>query len=235
VVVEADHVGVGIRLGDQDRRRPVPAADVGDPAARPQALVDAVEGGDPFGDEVRLVAAAEEALAAAVDDRVLLVPAVAVAAEEALADVLAGAHEPDRHLERAGQEDRAGVVGERHHLLRAHRVPLCAGVVGDVAAGGLGTEPLAHVALRRVRVRGELVRGQRPVVREGAVEAELVADDHERRVRGRAAVDHDLPDERLEALAVDCLLGGLHPVLLRWIDVDPAHATGGWSAVRERG
>jgi hypothetical protein len=35
------------------------------------------------------------------------------------------------------------------------------------------------------------------------VEAELVADHDERRVRGPAAVHDDLPDERLEALALE--------------------------------
>jgi hypothetical protein len=85
----------------------------GHAAAGAQAPVDHVERRDPLAHEVCPVAAAKEPLAPAVDHLILLMPAVAGAGPESLADRLAGAYEPDCDLERAQQEYRAVLVGER--------------------------------------------------------------------------------------------------------------------------
>jgi hypothetical protein len=82
-------------------------------------------------------------------------------------------------LEEAGQVRRALLIREGHRVLGREREAPAGGVVLNVAAGRLGVEPLAHVALGRARSLGELGRAQRSRVGEGAVEAELVAHDDE--------------------------------------------------------
>ena len=62
------------------------AADVGDPGARFELLHDPVERRKPGGDQVRVVAGPEEALATVEDVVVVLVPADAVAAARRLGD-----------------------------------------------------------------------------------------------------------------------------------------------------
>src|SRR5204862_184200 len=67
VVVGADEVRLREGLRHQDRRRAVAAAHVRDGRAPLELLDDAVERGQPGGDQVRVVARPEEALAAVED------------------------------------------------------------------------------------------------------------------------------------------------------------------------
>ena len=131
VVVRADERGVRERLRQQDRRRAVAAADVGDLAARLELRRDAVERGDPLGEQVPVVHRAEEALTAVVDVGVVLVPADAVAVARRLVDALGVVHGAQRQLEEAGQVRRARRVRERDGVLGGQRVPARLGVVLD--------------------------------------------------------------------------------------------------------
>ena len=98
------------------------AADVGDLRAAFELLLHAVERRDPLGDEVARVAGAEEALGAAEQPVVVLVPAHALAAAERLGDaVLVGVERGDQ-LEGAEDVERAVLVGERERLLVGQRV-----------------------------------------------------------------------------------------------------------------
>ena len=77
--------------------------------------------------------------------------------------------------------------------------------VGDVAAGGLGVEPLADVALVRAGALSQLARGQRARAGQRLVEAEPVADHDQRRVQRRAELAHGLEHELLDLRLVDRL------------------------------
>ena len=92
VVVEADEGRARERLGENDRRGAEPAADVGDARAAAELLLHAVERRNPVGDEVRVVAGPEEALDADEEVGVVLVPADAAAAREALGHLAVGPH-----------------------------------------------------------------------------------------------------------------------------------------------
>jgi hypothetical protein len=117
------------------------------------------------------------------------------------------AHRAQRELEGAGHEGRAVGLGEGHGLLGRELVAVGLGVVHDVAAGRLGVEPLAHVALGGVGTGGELGRRRRPGLGQRAVQAELVADDDQRGVHGRAELGDGLAEQRVEALLVNGLGG----------------------------
>ena len=149
VVVEARHLRARIGLGHQPRRRAEAAADVRNPCADAELLLDAVKRGDPGGDQVGVVAGPEEPLAAGGDAQVVLVPAESCAAAEALLDVRLGLDRGHGQLERAADKRWAVLVRQRHRLLGRELVPLRRRVVRHEAAGGLGVEPLADVALGR--------------------------------------------------------------------------------------
>ena len=178
------------------------AADVGDAGAALQVLDDAVERGQPGRDEVRVVAGPEEPLAAVVDVVVVLVPADSGAAACGVGDPRRIEHRAERDLEEPGQVGRAVVVGQRDGLLGREAVAGFRWVVLHVAAGGLGVEPLAHVALVGAGARRELVGRERPGARERAVEAEPVADHDQCRVERGADLVDGAEDELLELAGV---------------------------------
>ena len=79
------------------------AADVGDAGASLEPLDHAVERRQPGTDEVRVVAGAEEPLAAVVDVLVVFVPADAGAAADGLGDPRRVEDGADRELEEPGR------------------------------------------------------------------------------------------------------------------------------------
>ena len=137
VIVEPDEGRVGKRLRHQDRRRTVPTANVRDLGAAFEFLAHAVERRDPLGDEMGLVAGAEEPFGAAEEAVVVLVPPHPFARPERLGDLLPVGVERLDQLERTQHVDRALLVGERHRVLVRERVPVRLRVVGQVAACGL--------------------------------------------------------------------------------------------------
>ena len=159
VGVEADDGRRRVGLGEQQRRRAVAAADVGDVRAGGELGLDAVEGRDPGAGQVVEVAGPEEPFAAAEHVLVVGAPGEPVAGAEPLGDRVGGVHRADGDLERADHAGRAGLVGERDGVLVGQREPAVA-VVGDVAAGRLRAQPLAHVPLGRAGAR----RPARPAV-----------------------------------------------------------------------
>ena len=75
-------------------------------------------------------------------------------------------------------------------------------------------EPFAHVALVRAALRGELGGGERATRGQHAVQAEAVADDHQRRQRSGAEVGDGAAQQAVQRFFVD--EGGgllLHDVL----------------------
>jgi hypothetical protein len=90
---------------------------------------------------------------------------------------------------------RAVFVGQRKRVLVRHRIAVALRVVGDVAASRMVSEPLADVALSRARtLRGMSHR---------FVQAELLADQHQRTADDRAHVRHRLTHKGFELALVD--------------------------------
>src|SRR5206468_79287 len=87
-VVEVVAVDARLRegAGEQDGRRAVSAADVGDPAAVGEPVGHTGQGRDPLGGEAGGVAGPEEPLGALEDGRILLVPRDAGAGAERLGE-----------------------------------------------------------------------------------------------------------------------------------------------------
>ena len=162
VVVEAEEFGVGERLGHDDRRRSVAAADVGDLGAAFELLLHSIQGRNPLADQVGAVAGPEEPLGPAEQPVIVLVPAHALAAAEGLEDLIfVDVQRRDRVID-AEDVERAVFVGQRERVLVGQRVAVALGVVGDVAARRLVSKPLANVALGRARALRHLLRGQWP-------------------------------------------------------------------------
>jgi hypothetical protein len=203
VVVVAGEARGRERLGHQDRRGAVAAADVGDDRAGLQLLDHAVERRQPVGDQMGAVVGGERPLRAVEQVVVVLVPADAAARLKALGDPLPAVDGGDRALDHPREVERAIVVGEHERVLDRQRVPVRLRVVGHVAAGRLGVEPLAHVALAGLGARGQPGGADRLPVGHRLVEAELVADRHQRRVERRADLAGHLVHERLEPCFVD--------------------------------
>ena len=203
VVVEADERRARERLGQQHRRGPVAAADVGDAGARPQLGLDALERRDPVLQQVRAVGEPEHRVRPVEQIVMVLVPAETVAAAEAVGHVVLRVDHRARGLEHAALVHRAGLVGQHGGVLDRQRVGARLGVVVDVAAGRLGREPLADVALVRPGALGQLGRAHRLAVGHRGVQAEPRADHGQRHVHGGADLVDDAIDERFDAGLVD--------------------------------
>src|SRR5207237_990386 len=147
VVVEAAELRFGVRLGEDDRRGAVPAADVGDHGSRLELGLDAFERRDPRAHQVRVVAGAEEALGALEEVGLVLVPADAFTGAEALHDLRRAPYGGDHRLEAAEDAGGALLVRQTFGLLFAQEVATRLRVVGDVTGGGFRGEPFANVAL----------------------------------------------------------------------------------------
>src|SRR5207244_6171038 len=122
----------------------------------------------------RVVAGPEEPLAALVHVVNMLVPADAIAGASSLDDLRRVQHRAERDLEEPREIGRALRVRQRERLLGREGVAAALRLVLDVAAGGLGVEPLPHVTLRGAGPFGQLARRQRAGAGELPVEAELV-------------------------------------------------------------
>src|SRR5208283_5932516 len=86
MIVEAEESRFRKRLRHQDDRRAVTASDVRDARAAFEFFFDAVERGNPLCHQVHRVAGAEEALGAAEQTRVVLMPAHATAVAKGARD-----------------------------------------------------------------------------------------------------------------------------------------------------
>jgi hypothetical protein len=121
-----------------------------------ELLDDAVERGQPFGDEVRVVSGTEEALAPLVNVVDVLAPAEALAAARDVGDPRRVEHRADGDLEETRQVRGAARIGERDRLLRGQAVETAVGVVVDVAPRRLGVQPLADIPLGGAGALGQL-------------------------------------------------------------------------------
>jgi hypothetical protein len=174
----------------------VAAANVGDPRPRLELGLDPVPGRDPGLDQVGPVAGREEHLAPVEDLGVLLVPADPGAGAEGLGDARLALEAGQGELERAGQVHRDGRVGEGEGLLLGEAEASAGRVVGHVAGGGLGGQPLANVPLGPGH---------------GPVQAEAVAEHDHAGLHGRPQVLHELAHEGVALVLVD----GQHGLLTR--------------------
>ena len=169
VVVRADERRVRERLRHQDRRGAVAAADVGDRGARRSSLsTTPSSAGSHSATRLRVVAGAEEPLAADVHVGVVLVPADAVAARGAASMMLGASWTvPSAIWKKPGRN--AGLDSSVSATACSARQRVAAGrrVVVDVAAGGLGVEPLAGVVLAGAGALGQLGRRGRAARRPG--------------------------------------------------------------------
>ena len=112
-------------------------------------------------------------------------------------------HRRQRGLKGAQKKGRAALVGQHQRLLGRKTVAAGVGVVGDVAARGIGVEPLTNVALGGAGLRRELRRCQRLGVGQGLVQPQLFTD-HRQDSLIRAAVVDNCPSEQLiESCFVD--------------------------------
>ena len=179
------------------------AADVGDGRPRGELVDQAVDGGQPLGDEVGVVPGPEEPLAAVVHVGVVVVPAHPVTVGGRGEDAVGVTDGAERDLEEAGQERRAALVGEGDDVLRRQGVGAVGGLVGDERAGRLGVEPLAGVGLGGAGRRGERGRRHRAAVGERLVVAEPVAHDDEGAVERGAHLVDGAEDERHQGVGVD--------------------------------
>jgi hypothetical protein len=161
---------------------------------------------------VRGVAGAEE-VGDPPDDRVvLLVVADAASGAHARLEPVEPAQQGDRQTEHRAQVHRTvGVEGEDLFRVEAVQlgVPGRAGVVGQVATGGLGAGPFPYVPLYGAGAGGELGRGQRAVGQRGP-ESEPLAEHDQARGAGRAGVGDGCSEQTLETGGVDrgCLRDG---------------------------
>jgi hypothetical protein len=220
VIVEADEAAVGEGLRHQDGRGAVAAADVRHLGAARELLGHAVQSRQPILHQEGRVAAAEEALDAAEQALVVLVPCHALAAAEGVGDLRLVQIGGCDHVERTGDVDRARFVGERHRLFGRHREPPAVRIVVDVAGSRLGGQPFAHITLCGLRALGELRGRRRTVHGQRLIESELVADQHEGAADRGGHVAHHLAHEGLQLVGVDG--GGLRGchVVLRYRCVD---------------
>ena len=202
MVVRAQDPRLRVRLGEQDGRGPVPAADVGHPAAGGELALDILQRGDPGGGEVGDVARAEEQLTAREHVLVVLVPAHAGAGAERVSDLRFGSQRAQREHERPGQVQRPVRVGQREGLLFGQRELTRGGVVADVPSRGLPGQPLRDIPRVGLGAPCQLLRGRR-VFGEAAVQPEPVPHDHAAGRDSGAEVGDERAEELVQLVLVD--------------------------------
>src|SRR5579871_552659 len=134
-------------------------ADVRYTGACAQPLDDAIESGQPLGDEVGSITRPEEHFGAAKEPLIVLVPAESLTRAKSLEDALFVEPERSSHLEGGGHVDGAVFDGEDHGLRGGKGVAVSLRLVAHVAARGLVVEPFAHIALANTRCFRELFGG----------------------------------------------------------------------------
>ena len=134
----------------------------------------------------------------------MLVPADAIARASSLDDLRRVQHRAERDLKEPGEIGRALRVRQRERLLGRKGVATALRLILDVAAGGLGVEPLAHVALRGAGALGQLAGRQRACAGKRSVEAQLVSHHDERGVQGRADLLDGAEHELVQLVLIDC-------------------------------
>ena len=205
MVVDPDEARRRERLRHQDRRRAVAAADVGDERRRPRAWRRRRRA--PAATRPRGTCGSSTANARSVPCQrpwwCSCQPTPSPFDEPLGAGARATATAAFADWNVPVIEERARLVGEHERVLGRQHVRRRLRVVDDEAARRLGVEPLAHVALLRAGARGQLRRRDGLAVGHGLVEAELVAERHERRVERGAQLGGGVADEGLELLLVD--------------------------------
>ncbi len=202
MVVHADEGRVRKGLGQHDRRDAQAAADVENADARLEPFDEAVDRGQPLGDQRVAVEGAVEAGDGTEQARVVLVPAQAFAARVDAGELVDGGPHGGDELESGHQgggalllcEDGRGLDGQSERLGRA--------VVRDVAVRRLRSQPLLGVPTGDAGAVRELGSSGGPDGGERAPQAEAVAEVDEDRVVGRGLVGRHLAGELLELAEV---------------------------------
>jgi len=114
-------------------------------------------------------------------------------------------------LERPGQISRAVFIGQREGLFVAQAEGARFLVVGDVAAGCLGSQPFAQIALVGSCLGGEL-GGSDGATGEGFIKAKFFPDDHHAGMHCGAKVAHELADKGIESVHVQGNLRRTHSI-----------------------
>src|ERR1700730_6878766 len=150
-----------------------------------------------------LVTGAEEARRAAKQALAAPVPADALAGPERFGDLGFVKKGGCDHIADRTHENRTVLVSERQRLLGQHREFLSRCVIFDVAGCSLRRQPFANIALGRAGGLREFRGIHRSVRGERLVETELVADQPQRCIEGRAvaAVDRTVSPRWLSVRA----------------------------------
>ena len=163
-----------------------------------QFLDNSVERREPFIHQMGRIAGAEEPLGAAKEAGAVFMPADAAAGSERLGDLRLVLEHGREHIEAAGQEGGARLIGQDQGLLRRHEVRAGLRLVLDVPGRGLRGQPFADITLGGVGAYCQFGRGQRLTGGEGLVEPQLVADEYHRSGRGSAHIGEKLADKGIE-------------------------------------
>ena len=203
VEVEADEAALRIGLGHQQGRKADAAADVRHRRATLQPRLDPVQRGDPGLHDVVDIAGPEELAGRAEQAAGMIAPAHAGAVAEALLDLgLSLDHRRDQ-LKGAGEIDRAVGHVEHHRLLGREAEALGFRIEVDIAVGGLGQRPFAHIALvQPARARRQL-RGGGGALAQRLEQAQAQADPNRRHAHRAAQVGQHLANEVVQFRFVD--------------------------------
>ena len=154
-------------------------------APRSSFADDAVQRRQPGSHEVVVIARAEEASRRAEQALRLIAPADALAGAERRFDQRLVFQHDRRHIEGALQIDGTVGLGEHHRLFGRQGELARWRLVFEIAGRSLMRQPLARIAFGDVRLRRQLRRRHRTLLFERLVEAELVADAHQRHAETR--------------------------------------------------
>ena len=179
-------------------------ANVGDGGTSgPQAGVDTLQGGDPFGNKAPEIAGLEEALNPVEEVVVVGVPSDAGPASEGQSDQLLILVHRRSEGHRPGEKGRGRLVGQHGCLLFTQREAARDGVVLAIAAHEFRVAPLLDQAPVVPSGDRQLLTGHRTLGSKGLVESQLVPDHHGCTVHGGSEVGHESADQIVERVLVD--------------------------------
>jgi len=197
VVIEADEIRVGKRLGHDHRRSTVTTADIGDFGAVFEFRDDAFQCRQPFSDQVTFVAGAEEAFGAAEHARMVIAPGQGTVAAHGLDQFVLVVEKRRHHTEPAGDVHRRVFDGQCQRLF--FRQAKLAILMLHVAGGSVGAEPFTHQSGVAGGLFGEGLRADRLTVGHCPIQPEFFANDDVRQHCGAAHVVDQFAHECVES------------------------------------
>ena len=177
-------------------------ADIRDLNSRAQPLLNAFQRRYPIAGDVGLVAGPEKPLRSAKETVMMVSPRYSGSCAKTFSDNRLIVVDRGDGVESSRHRGRTAWIGKNCDLFRREEELRAFSVVGNVAGGDLGTQPLTQLSLVETGLPGKLLRGCRTRLSQSRIDPETVAKYHKRAIHGSANVIYHLAEELVQCVGI---------------------------------